>query len=329
MDSVKGLLLERAISYIDHIAPFCLYYQIPLVAAEQEVVELLEKNYPSLPIEPFDPDDVDTFYITCHSRPILQSIWGLASPLPRTAWLPHGQSDKGWRSFFFEGLQSEQYLLAYGPRMLQVFAAKGLPTPHQTIALVGDYRWRHHLATYPPSSTSHRRRHGRTFLYAPTWDDSEGGGTFLRAIHPLMNALPDTDRLWIKLHPKTWHDKLPEIEQLKGRYADRENVQFLEEGATAIYSLLAQVDVYIGDRSSIGYDFLHFDRPLRFLHLDPSPPSLMTSDYLFQCGKHFNLKNIELIFTLEDADYSPMRQALLRETFASAPTREQLLQGLR
>ena len=42
------------------------------------------------------------------------------------------------------------------------------------------------------------------------------------------------------------------------------HVYFLKD-FPLIYPLLKQIDLYLGDYSSIGYDFLYFDRPLFFL----------------------------------------------------------------
>ena len=66
------------------------------------------------------------------------------------------------------------------------------------------------------------------------------------------------------------------------RYENHPHAQFIID-FPPVYPLLAQCACYIGDYSSIGYDFLAFDRPLFFL-----PSGKPTSAYhspLYACGK--------------------------------------------
>ncbi|MBS0654086.1 MAG: CDP-glycerol glycerophosphotransferase family protein, partial [Verrucomicrobia bacterium] len=67
------------------------------------------------------------------------------------------------------------------------------------------------------------------------------------------------------------------------KYEDLSHVLFLTDFPT-IYPLLNRIDIYIGDMSSIGYDFLTFDRPLFFLNQNKRDPQSDLGLYLFRCG---------------------------------------------
>lgn len=85
-----------------------------------------------------------------------------------------------------------------------------------------------------------------------------------------------------------------------------------------IYPLLAQVDAYLGDMSSIGYDFLTFRRPLLFYNPQKRDPQKDPGLYLTQCGKR--IREEENPFKiLEAEDFSPfvkIQDRVYHETFA-------------
>ena len=103
-------------------------------------------------------------------------------------------------------------------------------------------------------------------LYAPTWQDSEQSTSYFDAL-PHLLALPETLTLVIKPHP---HLPLVPI--------DRPNTRLLID-FPPIYPLLNNLDAYIGDMSSIGYDCLAFDKPMFFLNQNDRKGL-----YLFNCG---------------------------------------------
>src|SRR5690606_19404122 len=85
----------------------------------------------------------------------------------------------------------------------------------------------------------------------------------------LGKTLPPSINLLVKPHPNTLSLDAPRIEMLIGKYS-RGNLQFLLD-FPPIYPLLARVSALLSDRSSIGYDFLHFNRPMLFLDPNDSP----------------------------------------------------------
>lgn len=96
------------------------------------------------------------------------------------------------------------------------------------------------------------------------WEDCENNCSFWQSFPQLAQHLPPEVNLIVKLHPNTIAQHTLQIERMMGRYESGQ-LQFLLD-FPPIYPLLDRCDAYLGDRSSIGYDFLFFDRPMFFLH---------------------------------------------------------------
>jgi CDP-glycerol glycerophosphotransferase (TagB/SpsB family) len=158
---------------------------------------------------------------------------------------------------------------------------------------------------------------GIHFLYAPTWEDAEQNGTFWQAFPLLAERLPQEYHLLVKLHPNTMRKYAVELEVLMGRYSKRENILFLPD-IPPIYPLLKECSAYIGDKSSIGYDFLTFNRPLFFLNADPSLP-------LHRCGRAIQAETFD--FSLKD-EYAAQRKELHQYTFEAEPNWEERIHAL-
>ena len=80
--------------------------------------------------------------------------------------------------------------------------------------------------------------------------------------------------------------------------------------------LLDQVDAYLGDRSSIGYDFLTFERPLLFYQGKEKEGPLKA------CGVTIDWKE-NPFKRLKETDFSPFvkkQRALYTRVFAANPT---------
>jgi teichoic acid glycerol-phosphate primase len=251
-----GLIYDDSLHYLDHLAPLCSLLKCPLYIHEPHIAELAEKFYPDLLIKEGAPP---SYVISCYTRlPKVQNIW-----------LPHGASDKGWKSCAFKALKGEKYALIYGEKMLKTIQESNA---HPEVSFVGNFRLHYFLKHKAFYEGLYNLPKGKKLLYAPTWEDSENNSTFWTSFPKLAENIEE--RLLVKLHPNTIRKFEPEIERLKGRYP---HVHFLDN-IPPIYPLLAKCDGYIGDMSSIGYDFLFFDRPMFFLnHLDLP---------LQQCGVH-------------------------------------------
>ncbi|MBU6384111.1 MAG: CDP-glycerol glycerophosphotransferase family protein [Verrucomicrobia bacterium] len=255
---VAGLIFDDSRHYLDHLAPFCALLGAPLICCEPEMADLASRFYSDVEtlLIPAAKLRLPRTTIACDPKPFLQAAFpGQSTNL---LWLPHGNSDKGPS---FEPLQGE-IALVYGQRMIDFMGEQNVFP--KTIR-VGNFRWEYYRSAV-------RHSEAKTFLYAPTWDQSN---TFWKALPLLADRLPADCRLWVKLHPNTLREFAPEVERMIGRYA-RANLQFLPNDPP-IYPLLAQSSAYIGDMSSIGYDFLTLNRPMYFLNANPHLP-------LHRCG---------------------------------------------
>lgn len=307
--NIAGLIFDDSIHYLDHLAPFCSLVDCPLLICEERVFQLAQTFYPDVKIVKVDlwGLQLPKWVITCDNEPILRAAFPWQKG--ETIWLPHGNSDKGWEGPFFEGVGN--VALVYGQKMIDFMHQKGVCP--KTIR-VGNFRWDYYLKHRSFYETQAPQIHG--FLYAPTWEDSENNGSFWKAFPDLAESVKGN--LFIKLHPNTLRRFEPELEVLMGRYARQKNLLFLSP-FPPIYPLLAQCEGYIGDMSSIGYDFLKFDRPLFFLNAKGDLP-------LYQCGKKIDPK--KWAFDAQ-ADLSSKRKEMYEYTFDPSPNWKEIRDALR
>lgn len=286
---LAGLIFDDSKHYLDHLGPFCALAKCPLILCEPELVEIASRYYPDLNVRyvPFWELTLAKFTISCDNQALLKATFPHQST--KVLWLPHGNSDKGWNRPHFEAL-SDEIALVYGQKMVDFMQSKGVFL--QTIR-VGNFRYDYFKdkSTVPD---------GKTFLYAPTWDND----SFWKAFPLLAKNVPSGCKLWVKLHPNTVKKFAPEIEMMIGKYA-KENIAILPD-EPPIYPLLAKCAAYIGDMSSIGYDFLTFNRPMYFLNANKTLPLHQVG--LAIEGEHFDFK-------LQN-DFCSLQKSLYEYTFA-------------
>jgi teichoic acid glycerol-phosphate primase len=281
-----GLIFDESFHYIDHLAPFCSLMGWPLIAFEESVAEQCRKFYPDL--EVVEEASLPPCVVTCDNRALLEAaFWPRWNA--KTLWLPHGLSDKGWKVPFFEALEKEDLLLVYGQKMRDVLAAKKVRVPSFS---VGNFRYEYFKKHRGFYEALVREQFGdqRFVLYAPTWEDAENNGTFWDAFPKLAESIPK--QLLVKAHPNTVRKFGHRLERCKGMAP---HVQFLEE-FPPIYPILERTDVYIGDMSSIGYDFLPFKRPMVFLRKEKTDPSLDPSALLMGAGTQMTIEELPDLF---------------------------------
>ena len=289
-----GLIFDDSLHYLDHLAPFCSLARCPLIVCEPEIFEKARLFYPDLEVKyiPIWDLKIPKYTIACDGEALLQAAFPHQST--KVLWLPHGNSDKP----FFQGNLGE-VAFVYGQRMVDFMNASGV---FPNTIRVGNFRWEY-FCKYSRLSGDPQKN---SFLYAPTWDDFQNHNSFWRAFPLLAASLPKQTDLSVKLHPNTVKKFSPEIEVLKGKYSNRRNIHFLPD-APPIYPLLAKYEGFIGDMSSIGYDFLAFERPMYFLNANAHLP-------LHQCGMPIdpNSFSFELI-----NPFSKAQQKLYQYTFDS------------
>jgi hypothetical protein len=292
---IAGVIFDESFHYVDHLAPFCFLKGCPLIVCEPSIAELVQKFYPNVQIIIQDLFELDLppTIISCDCKqgiingfyPQLQS---------EVLWLPHGMSDKGWMAPIFEVLE-EETVLVYGKKLEETIRQR---SSVQKIVRVGNFRhdyWMGHKFFYDcllQSALPFPQRQ-KTYLYAPTWDDRENNSSFWKCFFSIVKALPSDCNLIVKIHPNTYRTHLVEIESLIGRFRLQNNLCFLVD-FPPVYPLLNLCDVYIGDMSSIGYDFLYWKRPMFFI--EPQNPSL----YLYRCGTIVARDTVSKIFEMKE-----------------------------
>ena len=311
-----GLIFDESSHYIDHIAPFCALQKWPLIVCEGRVADLCRRYYPGLKVIEKNLWDLSCpkTIVSCYPAKLLEAAFP-PSAAANILWLPHGNSDKGWKVFSFEVLQRETALV-YGQKMRDFLKKKQV---NVTTLSIGNFRlryWMKHRIFYDGIVARELPPFHNSYLYAPTWNDPEKNGSFWEMFPRLAHRLPKGSSLIVKLHPNIERQKGVEIEQLKGAYESQKNIVFLPE-FPPIYPLLNRCSAYIGDMSSIGYDFLYWNRPMYFLTKNGGDPKLDPSLYLHQCG--LSIDPTEFISGAETQDLQQKRKEIYDYTFDRSP----------
>lgn len=303
-----GLIYGPEFHHLDHLAPLCSQMGIPLILTDDALAEQACFFYPDLKILHWDPflaperlvAEFDTIYYST-PRVLFDEVFFFAQAFQnkriKTIWCPHGNSDKGRASPFMEALVHEEELLTYGPRIERFLREKGIKAP---MTRIGNYRlayFQRHKEFY---QTLLPKKEKPTILYAPTWQDQEKNSSF-PALWPYLLQAPKHYELIVKLHPNLYLQYPEEIEQLKSQVEILENFP-------PVYPILDRTDLYIGDMSSIGYDFLAFKRPM----------ILLGQSELTRVGKYLSPEEYASLFEVCEAlmDSTPVETGLYEATYS-------------
>lgn len=237
---------------LDHLAPLCYYLNIPLITDHEVSYELAQKHWPNVTTYlirerylEYLSDSYDLLITTSKFTRI-----ELTPFLPkdmRFVFCPHGNSDKLLDIFDYQ-----THALTYGPQMEQRLKHKPL-----MLIRMGNLRYAYFKEFQKPYP--HVKP---TTLYAPTWDDEESLSSFHTHYKKLIEDIEG--HLIIKLHPLTEKYYPSDTYYLLGEAERRCNLTVLYD-YPPVYPVLAACDRYIGDYSSVGYDYLAFNRPMSFL----------------------------------------------------------------
>lgn len=335
--------------FIDHLAPLAAGLQIPYLFHEAEEEALVKRLYPGLktlllPYEKFNPE----YLISHFDCTFLSDQWEKAifdekfRPLEavygkkmRNIHCPHGFSDKG---FYLRGVAFEDISLIYGQNMLDLLQEWGVLSHLNQFVLCGNYRldfYKKHQKFYDEITQKQVldsfNKKQKIILYAPTCSDLEDSTSFFSAGPIILENLPDDYNMIVKPHPRLELDDPAGFYQIMSRYEGKENVLFLKD-FSPIYPLLAVTDIYIGDMSSIGYDFLAFDRPMFFLNHQNRDSRGDRALYLFRCGVEILTEQYDSIYSLikkfSQEALSPIRKEVYQYTFGNPVSIEKIKQEL-
>lgn len=327
-----GLIYGPCQHHLDHVAPLCTLLNISLIVTDYNLYLLSKEFYPTLVI--FHVDELELsmhlaknydVIISCMPAAMLSkllfSVRHIFNKHILPIWCPHGNSDKVKDLSTGSTLKDEKFALVYGEKMRELFREQGVFNESVEMISVGNYRKRFYtnvkqfyMNLFQAKIASQFTKQKEIIFYAPTWSDGIETSTFFETCPALIEDLPDQYNLIIKFHPNTKIQFMPQIERLIATYEHHPSVVFLEN-FPSIYPILEQAAIYIGDRSSIGYDFLSFNRPMLFI--GPKRPHPMQ-----RCGPSIPLDSLSEIYAILDEhltsdtlDYEKARNDLYAYTF--------------
>lgn len=264
---------------LDHIAPLAELMQMPLITTEERNDRLARHYYPQVKTR-FMPDlefqlgaiaeEFDALFECKFWGADLKSLFRqFYKKEMRLVFCPHGQSDKGLHSLAQYPLQD--ILLLYGELMIEMLKELQLWPLIANYAFVGNYRlafYRKYQEFYDGLAEkeifSKLKSKNRTLLYAPTWKDGNQSTSFFDHGAKVISELPADWNLIVKLHPLL-EERDPAYFYSIATLADHKPNTLIVDEFPPVYPLLSRADAYLGDFSSVGYDFLAFQRPLFFL----------------------------------------------------------------
>jgi CDP-Glycerol:Poly(glycerophosphate) glycerophosphotransferase len=335
-----GVNPQSQIHYIDHLAVICILMNIPLLFIDETDYSLGKKYYPGLHCLKVDYESLyPEFLVENFDVLFFSDLWDRSkfhekfgpfekkyNKTMRHVHCPHGFSDK---AFYLEKCILEDIALLYGQNMLDMLKNTGIFQHLPYHVITGNYRY-----TYFKQCRSFFDEIVKTeilnkfyakkpvILYAPTWLDVEESTTFFDAHQYLLQNLPADYNMIVKLHPRLELDDTAKYYQIIGKYEDKPNILFLKD-FPLIYPLLAYTDIYIGDTSSVGYDFLSFNRPMFFLNKQKIDSQTDRRGFLFRCGTEIMPEEYSELYKIlekklpEDQEqFSKIRSDVYNYTFA-------------
>ncbi len=264
---------------LDHIAPLAAALHMPLITTEERNFELARRYYPQIEVRHM-PDlesklsslavEFDALFECKYWAPHLKSLFQeLYGKKMRLVFCPHGQSDKGFIAPLLAPYAGQDIVLLYGDLHIQILKDLQLWPAISNYAIIGNYR----LPFYQKYQSFYDAllerevpvdKKNRTLLYAPTWQDGEGGSSFFRYGPKIISELPNDWNLIVKVHPLLEQRDPAHFYSCAVQLEKKPNAILIHE-FPLVYPLLAIADAYLGDSSSVGYDFLYFERPIYFL----------------------------------------------------------------
>jgi teichoic acid glycerol-phosphate primase len=333
MKKAAGLLYGPEEHHLDHLAVVCLLMEIPLIVTEDTILALAKEFYPRLQVIHWDYSEVAErtnqnydLVFTALPRVLIEEIFFFSERFLQkrihSIWCPHGNSDKGHKTPFIEGLKKEEIALIYGNKMLRFIQLKGAFDQLKATIFTGNFRYTFYKKEkefYKNVLSRIVKETQKSILYAPTWQDSEKNSSFFSATPILIDLLPEEYSLIIKLHPHLNEDT--RTLRILAHYENHPRVQFINH-FPPVYPLLDSAEIYIGDMSSIGYDFLAFNKPMFFLNEGERDAKSDPGLYLYRCGVEITPKHYPEIYKLiqyhlpaDKEDFSAIRKQVYEDTF--------------
>lgn len=310
-------------NHLDHFVPLCDLLHATLFVYSSEDEKVLTTYYPKVQYR-YIQQDQTMFRMLAEYADILitstaetgeylsmQTFLQTKKQLPYI-FLPHGQSDKAYAASRM--VTHAPYRFVYGKYMQEQLIEQGAVVSSQF--LVGNFRleyYQKHRSFFDKHIPRETFTKKQTILYAPTWNDHEHSSSIKQGFI-LIDTLARSFNVIIKLHPLTLRDQPGYYYAFEEKVKEYPHIWFASN-QPCIYPILSASDAYLGDYSSIGYDYLYFNRPLFFLS-----PSTATKcekgNKLHACG-HIISSVEEIVSYMEQPDMlKNTREHYYREAFS-------------
>lgn len=302
------LIYDDELAQLDHLASLASLLNISLIVTDSSLYGIAKEFYPFTKLKLIeDPNGLlktlasfDLIFVSCKhfANEISLSLKRLFGSSPRFCYCPHGNSDKGWSSQAEDLLRNQDLSLVYGDLMRENLEAKGVLSTLKGTFTSGNYRvmyYQKHKSFYDSYAQrlifSKLNPNKLTLLYTPTWQDKERNSSFCNITPTLCNHLTSNINLLIKFHPKLEKEQ-PEYMIYFEELASRNSSICIIKDFPPIYPILNKVNALLSDVSSIGYDFLYFNRPLYLLTPQQFDPMFSSSLLLLDCARAISLEHV-------------------------------------
>ena len=280
---------------LDHLGPLSVYLKAPFLVVERPNYELALQYYPQADVAflpfwetkyPLLAEQFDVLFEskkwTENPSKVFREKFGKEM---RLIFCPHGQSDKGYQAPLLASYASQDGVLLYGDLLIQMLKELNIWSLIPRHAVTGNYRlsfYEQHKEFYDRAAREKLPLdpNKKTLLYAPTWNDYDHATSFFEHGLKVISELPSDWNLIVKPHPLLEQHNAGLYYSIALQVEKKPNA-FLLENFPPVYPVLSLADVYLGDTSSVGYDFLHFERSMFFF------PSKHTGR-LHACGRRID-----------------------------------------
>ncbi len=265
-----GVVPGPRTSFLDHLIPICHLMGVPIHCSDEWVATCAAHFYPGVEIVKGDLSTYRTFYVVepcrLHGNSIQFESHVRNGDFTTVAGF-HGNPDKFREIYWIERYLDEDIVLIYGQHLIDYLKEKGIWERLKRKVRIGNLRYlfyKQHQDFFDRVASPHLfpASNRKTVLWAPTWSYSRTAddSPFFDIYPEVLASIPDEFQLFIKLHPYMYRLFPERVAQLREEY---EYVHVLDE-IPLVYPFLNQADIYLGDYSSVAYDFLTFNRPIFF-----------------------------------------------------------------
>lgn len=329
---------DYSINHLDHLSVIAFIMDAPLINDTKLLHQAIQKYYPQVkPLYIHFRQQIPE-YLALHYKRVFFSLAPYRRDLSPILegfykkkiefwYCPHGNSDKT-----LEHYAMQHHALIYGDQMERRLINEGYIHHLKSYIKTGNIRvpfYYQHKDFYDDlvekEVFSQFSKKQTTYLYAPTWHDFELSSSLFEISIPLIEQLPDHINLIVKMHPWLEHHHPNHVHLIQARYQEKPNVVILSQYPLVI-PILERSDLYLGDFSSIGYDFLRYNRPMFFFHSEKRISKRKNDSLLHTCGKIIPSQNYGNIFSFVETHikkqelFSQKRQALYQDAFGNFPS---------